>query len=65
MADIVNMISSLGFPMTMCIMLAWYIKTINQAYRDDIKAMQKSIDNNTAMMEKLIYKIDADDDDRR
>lgn len=65
MADIVNMISTLGFPMTMCVLLSWYVKTIHQAYRDDIKTMQKSIDNNTAMMEKLIYKMDLDEDDRR
>ena len=65
MSEIMTAISTLGFPIFMCVMLAWYVKTIHQAYRDDIKTMQQSIDNNTAVMEKVLDKLDDKSDDRR
>lgn len=56
---IVQVVSAVGFPITMCLMMAWYIKTTNQSYREDIKSIQKSIDNNTAVIDKLIEKLEV------
>lgn len=57
---IMQLISSVGFPIAMCIMMAWYIKSINEGYRDDIKSIQQSIDNNTAVMNKIIEKLEVE-----
>lgn len=59
--SIIQVISTVGFPIAMCLMMAWYIKTINQSYRDDIKSIQKSIDNNTAVIEKLSERLEVHD----
>lgn len=56
--EIVNMISTVGFPIAMCIMLCWYVKSTNDSYRQDIKSLQQSIDNNTAVMNKIIDKLE-------
>ena len=57
--EIVSIISTVGFPITMCIMLCWYIKSTNDSYRQDIKSLQQSIDNNTAVMNKIIEKLEG------
>lgn len=56
--EIVSMISTVGFPIAMCIMLCWYVKSTNDSYRQDIKSLQQSIDNNTAVMNKIIDKLE-------
>ena len=57
--DIVSMISTVGFPIAMCVMLCWYVKSTNDSYRQDIKSLQQSIDNNTAVMNKIIDKLEG------
>lgn len=57
--EIVSMISTVGFPIAMCIMLCWYVKSTNDSYRQDIKSLQQSIDNNTAVMNKIIDKLEG------
>lgn len=56
--EIVSMISTVGFPIAMCIMLCWYVKSTNDSYRQDIISLQQSIDNNTAVMNKIIDKLE-------
>ena len=56
--EIINMVSTVGFPIAMCLMLSWYVKTTNDSYRNDIKSLQQSIDNNTAVMNKIIDKLE-------
>ncbi len=56
--EIINMVSTVGFPIAMCIMLCWYVKSTNDSYRQDIKSLQQSIDNNTAVMNKIIDKLE-------
>lgn len=58
MSGIVTVISTVGFPIAMCLILCWYVKQTNESYREDIKTLQKSIDNNTAVMQRLIDKFD-------
>ena len=56
--EIINMVSTVGFPIAMCLMLSWYVKTSNDSYREDIRSLQQSIDNNTAVMNKIIEKLE-------
>ena len=57
--EIINMVSTVGFPIAMCLMLSWYVKTTNDSYRNDIKSLQQSIDNNTTVMNKIIDKLEG------
>ena len=62
MENIVTIISSLGFPIAMCIFVCWYVLKQNDNYRTDIKEMQMShkleIDKLTKSIDKLCDKID-------
>lgn len=57
--EIINMVSTVGFPIAMCLMLSWYVKNSNDSYREDIRSLQQSIDNNTAVMNKIIEKLEV------
>ena len=58
-SEFINMVSTVGFPIAMCLMLSWYVKTSNDSYREDIRSLQQSIDNNTAVMNKIIDKLEG------
>lgn len=62
MENIVTIISSLGFPIAMCIFVCWYVMKQNEDYRADIKEMQVShkeeIEKLTRALNKLCDKLD-------
>lgn len=66
--NIVNLISNLGFPIAIAILVIWYLSTYikdtnariddySKRYHNDIVSFQKSLDNNTAVMTALIEKL--------
>lgn len=68
MDNIVNLISNLGFPVAIAILVIWYLSSYikdtnaridaySEKYHDDIMSFQKSLDNNTAVMTALIEKL--------
>lgn len=68
MDNIVNLISNLGFPVAIAILVIWYLSSYikdtnvridaySEKYHDDIVSFQKSLDNNTAVMTALIDKL--------
>ena len=68
MDNIVNLISNLGFPVAIAILVIWYLSSYikdtnaridaySDKYHEDIVSFQKSLDNNTAVMTALIEKL--------
>lgn len=68
MDNIVNLISNLGFPVAIAILVIWYLSSYikdtnaridaySEKYHEDIVSFQKSLDNNTAVMTALIDKL--------
>lgn len=53
MDNIVQIISTVGFPIACCIGMAWFIK-------DELKALRQSLDNNTLVLQKLNDKLDEE-----
>ena len=71
---IISAISAVGFPIVFCIIvyktMVDSIKLFNdklsdlmQQHADESKAMQKSLDDNTAVIQRLLDKIGSDDSD--
>ena len=46
MNDIIQIISNVGFPITMCLMMGVYVKT-------EMKEITRALNNNTLAIEKL------------
>lgn len=70
---IITAIGSLGFPIVACCAMAYFFAKVNENYRTDIKDMNTShkeeigklteaINNNTVVINRLIDKLDKEDD---
>ena len=63
--DLTQIVSTVGFPIAMCFILAWYVKTrdeshteqinrITEQHKEESKLMTEAIQNNTLTIQKLI-----------
>ena len=68
---IITLIQSVGFPIVMCALMAWYVKYITdknreeiaqerEAHKQEMSQVITAINNNTIVIEKLIAKLDAE-----
>lgn len=51
--DIVNLVSTVGFPIVMCGVLLYYIMTINKKNDDTIKGLSDTINQNSKVLTEL------------
>lgn len=51
--DIMNLISTVGFPIVMCGVLLYYIMTINKKNDDTIKGLSDTINQNSKVLTEL------------
>ena len=67
-SQIVQIVSTLGFPIAMCLLFFWYItkrdeqhsteiKAIQEQHRDETAKMTEAINNNTLVIQRLIDKM--------
>lgn len=68
--DIIQLISSVGFPIVACIGMGYYVKYQTDSYRDEVKDMRKehkdeigkiteALNNNTVALQKLADSIEG------
>lgn len=68
--DVMTLIQTVGFPIVMCGLMAWYVKYISdknreqitaerEAHKEEMNEVVKAINNNTIVIENLIAKLDA------
>ena len=58
---IIQAISTVGFPIVMCLLFTYYIKYINDQHKDEIDKLSQSVNNNTLVMQKLLDKLGGGD----
>lgn len=74
MGDIANIISSMGFPIAMCVLMCYYIKYTQDNYRKDINDLNEkhkeestrlvqAINNNTLVIKELSERLNKEDDE--
>lgn len=59
MDNIVQIVTQLGFPIAMCLLLFWYVTKKDEAHREEMNKMSEAVNNNTLVMQKLIDKLGA------
>lgn len=62
MNDIVSTISTVGFPITMALILLWYIYDSNNKHKEEIDKMSEALNNNTIAITKLLDRLGGDKD---
>ena len=57
--SISQIISALGFPIAVCLICFWYINKKDENHKNEMDKMSEAINNNTAVMQKLINKLEG------
>lgn len=50
---ITQIISTVGFPITMCMVLIWYIKDMSDKHKQETEKFTEALNNNTLVLQKL------------
>lgn len=60
--DLATLISTLGFPIAMCLIMCYYINKINDAHKEETDKFAEALNNNTVVLQKLCDKLDSEVD---
>nr|DAM91084.1 MAG TPA: YvrJ protein family protein [Caudoviricetes sp.] len=60
---IVQLISSLGFPIACCIAMFWQNNKLNENHKEETTKLNEAINNNTIALNRLIDKLGGTSDD--
>lgn len=58
--DLSTLISTLGFPIAMCLIMSYYINKINDAHKQESDKFADALNNNTVVLQKLCDKLDSE-----
>lgn len=58
--DLATLISTLGFPIAMCLIMCYYINKINDAHKEESDKFAEALNNNTVVLQKLCDKLDSE-----
>lgn len=72
MESIIQMITTVGFPIVACVFMGYYVKYQTDSYRDEVKDIQRehkeemqkvtdALNNNTLALTKLCDKLDMEE----
>lgn len=56
---VIQTISTLGFPIAVCLICFWYINKREEQQRTEMLELSKAINNNTLVMQKLVDRMDG------
>lgn len=57
---ILQAISTVGFPIVVCLICFWYIKESQEQHKQEIDKLSDALNNNTLVMQKLVDKLDKE-----
>lgn len=58
--DLATLISTLGFPIGMCLIMCYHINKINDAHKEETDKFAEAVNNNTVVLQKLCDKLDSE-----
>lgn len=60
---ILQAITSVGFPIVMCLMLMWYVKEISTKHKEESDKFAEALNANTLVLQKLCDRLDSEKGD--
>lgn len=57
---ITNVITTIGFPIAVCLICFWYINKMQESHKSEIDKLSEALQNNTIVMQKLVDKLDME-----
>ena len=58
--ELSTLISTLGFPIGMCLIMCYYINKINDAHKEESGKFAEALNNNTIVLQKLCDKLESE-----
>ena len=59
---IINLVTTVGFPVAVCLATMYYIKYLNDQHKQEIDKLSEALQNNTLVMQRLLDKLGGDGD---
>lgn len=53
MTDVLQAITTVGFPIVMCLILLWYIYKMQIAHKEETSQFTDALNNNTLVLQRL------------
>lgn len=60
---IVQLVSSLGFPIACCIAMFWQNNRLNESHKAEVSKLNEAINNNTIALNRIIDKLGGTNND--
>nr|DAF14178.1 MAG TPA: YvrJ protein family protein [Caudoviricetes sp.] len=57
---IMQIITTVGFPICVCIICFWYINKQTEVHKEETKALTDAVNNNTTLLHRLLDKLGGD-----
>lgn len=51
--EVLQAITTVGFPIAMCLIMAWYIREIEIRHSNEVNALKDALNNNTLALQHL------------
>lgn len=61
-ADILQAVSTVGFPIVMCFAACWYCITQTKEHKEEMTKITEAINNNTVVMSQMLEHIRKEDE---
>lgn len=61
-SSIAQVISTLGFPIAVCLICFWYINKREEQHKEEVNKLSEAVHNNTLVMQKLVDRLGVDDE---
>lgn len=58
MNEVVTLITNVGFPIGLTLILLWYIYDSNNKHKEEMNKMSEALNNNTLALTKLIDRLE-------
>lgn len=55
-----QLISTVGFPISMCGLMAYYLKYTEDRHRDEVGSLRDALNNNTTVLQKLVDRFEKE-----
>ena len=59
---ITTLITTVGFPVVVCLAMMYYVKYLNDQHKQEIDKLSEALHNNTLVMQRLLDKLGGDED---
>lgn len=59
-SNVLQAISTVGFPIVMCLVLLWYIYKLTILHKDESTQFTEALNKNTLVLERICDKLDVE-----